>query len=83
MKRWVVRIAVLTLLALGQQIPSSIAHAQLPRCFGRPATIIGTPGDDVLLGRPGSDVIVGLGGNDTVSGGRQIDYICGATEMTT
>ena len=35
-------------------------------CFGEPATIIGTPGDDVLSGTSGDDVIVGLEGTDVI-----------------
>lgn len=46
-------------------------------CNGLPATIIGTPGDDVIYGTNGSDVIVGLGGNDTIYGGNGNDVICG------
>ena len=46
-------------------------------CNGLPATIIGTPGDDVIYGTNGSDVIVGLGGNDTIYGGNANDVICG------
>lgn len=38
-------------------------------CFGQEATIVGTPGDDVLVGREDTaDVIVGLGGDDTIFG---------------
>jgi uncharacterized repeat protein (TIGR01451 family) len=45
-------------------------------CHGVPATITGTPGNDVLTGTGGPDVIVALGGNDTIHslGGR--DLIC-------
>src|SRR4051794_26881352 len=53
-----------------QLIGSSPAMASTPLCFGHPATIVGTDGDDTLTGQGGvSDVIVGLGGNDHVSGG--------------
>ena len=39
------------------------------QCFGQSATIVGTPGDDVLVGSEHTaDVIVGLGGNDTILG---------------
>jgi Ca2+-binding RTX toxin-like protein len=48
----------------------SPAHASTPMCFGQPATIVGTPGDDTLVGQGGvSDVIWGGGGNDTIVGG--------------
>jgi uncharacterized repeat protein (TIGR01451 family) len=45
-------------------------------CQGVPATIVGTPGDDVLTGTGGPDVIVAFAGNDTIRslGGR--DLIC-------
>ena len=46
-------------------------------CNGRPATIVGTPGDDVIYGTNGADVIVGLGGNDIIHGGNGDDVICG------
>ena len=35
-----------------------------PLCAGRPATIVGTQGDDLIIGTRGDDVIHGLGGND-------------------
>jgi hypothetical protein len=39
-------------------------------CFGRPATIVGTPGNDRLVGHSGAaDVIWGGGGNDFIVGG--------------
>jgi predicted extracellular nuclease len=46
-------------------------------CNGLPATIVGTPGDDVIYGTNGADIIVGLGGNDTIYGGNGNDVICG------
>ena len=51
---------------------------QTRSCAGRTATIVGTPGADVLVGTPGRDVIAGLGGNDTIDGGGGNDIICGA-----
>ena len=47
------------------------------RCFGRAATIVGTPGHDSLPGTEGPDVIVGLGGNDFIGGRGGADRICG------
>lgn len=41
-------------------------------CFGKPATLVGTPGPDDLAGGP-EDVVVGLGGNDSLGGGT----VCG------
>ena len=42
------------------------AAEEVPMCFGMPATIIGTSGDDTLTGTPGDDVIVGLEGTDVI-----------------
>jgi RTX calcium-binding nonapeptide repeat (4 copies) len=46
-------------------------------CKGKPATIVGTDGNDVRIASPGQDVIVGLGGNDKLSGLAGNDLICG------
>ena len=46
-------------------------------CYGFAVTIMGTPGDDVLVGTAGDDVIAGLDGNDTLSGGGGNDVLCG------
>ncbi|HZO62767.1 MAG TPA: calcium-binding protein [Gaiellaceae bacterium] len=46
-------------------------------CSALRATIVGTPGDDVLTGTAGRDVIAGLGGNDRISGLGGNDVICG------
>jgi Ca2+-binding RTX toxin-like protein len=46
-------------------------------CSGLPATIVGTPGDDVINGTTGPDVIAGLDGNDVIDGGQGDDVICG------
>lgn len=48
-------------------------------CEGRPATIVGTAGSNVLKGTGGRDVIVGLGGNDQIDGGSDNDTICGGS----
>jgi Ca2+-binding RTX toxin-like protein len=47
-----------------------------PTCNGLAATIIRTPGDDVIVGTNKSDVIVSFGGDDTISGGNGEDVIC-------
>ncbi len=49
----------------------------VPMCFGQVATIVGTPGDDVIDGTHRDDVIVALGGNDVVRGRGGNDLICG------
>ena len=46
-------------------------------CGGEVATIVGTPGDDILLGTPGRDVISGLQGNDYIDGFAGDDVLCG------
>lgn len=55
---------------------STISSSTIPRCNGKPATILGTAGDDVLRGTSGADVIVALGGNDTIDGLAGNDVIC-------
>jgi Ca2+-binding RTX toxin-like protein len=42
----------------------------------RPATIVGTPGPDVLEGTAGADVIAGLGGDDRIRGLGGDDVVC-------
>ena len=48
----------------------------VPRCAGRPATIVGSSTRDRLRGTRRADVIVALGGNDRIKGGRGNDRIC-------
>ncbi len=47
-----------------------------PKCGGKVATIVGTPGPDRILGGRRADVIVGLGANDTILGAGGNDVIC-------
>jgi uncharacterized repeat protein (TIGR01451 family) len=54
----------------------TVVAAQTPMCAGRPATMVGTAGDDVLTGTAGQDVIVAGRGNDTISGLGGSDTIC-------
>jgi Ca2+-binding RTX toxin-like protein len=54
-----------------------------PTCKGKPASIVGTNGNDVRKGTSGKDVIVGLGGNDTLSGLAGNDVICGGAGKDT
>lgn len=51
--------------------------AQFVFCRNALATIVGTPGDDVIDGTDDDDVIVGLGGDDTIRGMDGDDLICG------
>ena len=46
-------------------------------CKGRPATIIGTAGDNLLTGTNGADVIAALDGNDKVLALDGDDIVCG------
>jgi Ca2+-binding RTX toxin-like protein len=55
----------------------AVAETEPPRCHGRKATIVGTPGDDVLRGTPGRDVVWGGPGDDVIYGGLGNDIICG------
>jgi sugar lactone lactonase YvrE len=48
-----------------------------PKCGKKFATIVGSPGKDVLPGTNGPDVVVALGGKDTVKGKGGKDLICG------
>jgi Ca2+-binding RTX toxin-like protein len=54
--------ASLGLLAFFWSVPAAGAATYI--CFGMPATIVGTHGNDILPGTPGDDVIVGRGGDD-------------------
>ncbi|HEY3477198.1 MAG TPA: ExeM/NucH family extracellular endonuclease, partial [Anaerolineales bacterium] len=57
--------------------PVTVGLELIATCNGLPATMIGTPGDDVINGTNGRDVIVALGGNDTINGRNGNDVICG------
>ena len=77
-----VRLALETQPATGGgDGPSGGADPQtpppLPRCAGKPATIIGTPGADTLRGTRRADVIVALGGADRVLAAGRGDVVCG------
>lgn len=54
--------------------PSAFSAARL--CEGKPATIVGTPGNDVLKGTSGRDVIVAGDGADTITAGDGADLVC-------
>ncbi len=63
-------------LALTRAAVDSQAQ-EIPSCFGAPATIVGTEGDDVIEGTRQADVIAGLGGSDFIKGRGGGDRICG------
>jgi Ca2+-binding RTX toxin-like protein len=62
--------------AVGLSTGAGSAAAAGETCGGLPATIVGTPGDDLLEGTPGADVIVAGAGSDTVTGRGGNDLIC-------
>ena len=74
-RRWSRLVGFSALLVLTMQPASAPAAADVPTSFGRPATILGTEGDDTLIGTAGPDVIVGLGGSDFVRPGPGDDGI--------
>jgi uncharacterized repeat protein (TIGR01451 family) len=55
---------------------TQVVAAPSPTCGGHRATIVGTPGADLLVGTAGNDVILARGGSDLIRslGGR--DLIC-------
>jgi uncharacterized repeat protein (TIGR01451 family) len=58
---------------------TELTGVEVPLCGGRPATLVGTEGNDFLFGTPGNDVIAGLGGNDRIDGQGGNDVICGGS----
>lgn len=67
----------MTLISLGL-LCASPALSATPRavCQGRPATIVGTAGEDIIQGTPYDDVIVALERRDQVFGKGGNDLIC-------
>lgn len=51
-----------------------------PRCFGKPATIVGSNGDSNIRGTNGADVIVAKNGENDVNGRAGKDRICGGED---
>ncbi len=79
-RRLVARLLFAATLIVGYAMRMPVGQAgtaSTPTCDGHAATIVGTPGNDVIHGTPGDDVIVGLGGNDVIYGGGGNDIICG------
>lgn len=74
--------ALSTLALVALALVAAIAGATAPvgpaaTCSGKPATIVGTAGPDVLSGTADRDVIAGQGGDDRIDGGGGADLICG------
>ena len=70
---------VVALGAVGAMAPSNAAASAAAdlECLGATATIVGTPGDDVIRGTNGRDVIVAGRGDDRINGRGGDDLICG------
>ena len=66
----------LSVLAAAGPAPAASPAAERT-CRGLTATVVGTPGDDVLTGTRGADVVVGLRGDDTLVGLAGDDVLCG------
>ena len=49
----------------------------IPTCHGKPASLVGTDGNDVIRGTPGRDVVWGGLGDDTILGLLGNDTLCG------
>jgi Ca2+-binding RTX toxin-like protein len=64
-------------VVLSTTLVPSISKAEVPTCFGQPATIVGSDRSEYLYGTEGPDVIVGLGGRDHIEGLGGDDVICG------
>ena len=64
--------------ALGSSSAQTTVEVSPAACDGILATVIGTPGDDVLRGTSGADVIQGRGGDDVIRAGLGNDVVCGA-----
>ena len=71
--------AIIVLVGTAGLVPApSAAGAPAFSCDGETVTILGTPGDDVLVGTDGDDyVIFGRGGDDVIRGGAGNDVLCG------
>jgi Ca2+-binding RTX toxin-like protein len=59
--------------------PALTLAGRAPTCKGRPVTILGTDGADVLKGSNQKDVISALGGEDRIDGRGGNDIICGGS----
>src|SRR4051794_19668175 len=83
-------VSGLTVLAM-QPALGGQAAADVPTCFGKAATIVGTAdrihpdnlqgtaGPDVIVAGLGADRIQGLGGDDLICGGPGVDSIAGGS----
>ena len=74
--RLLVAAIAVTLVALSGS-SAGLGRPASPDCFGLPATILGTAGNDRLVGTAGDDVIDALGGDDQLIGFGGNDRLCG------
>src|SRR4051812_5752006 len=82
------RLVGLSATAVGASVALTTAllgtsTAAAPTCFGQPATIVGTDGDDTLHGTAGNDVIVAGGGSDDIFGEGGDDLLCASSPDAT
>jgi uncharacterized repeat protein (TIGR01451 family) len=56
---------------------TKISNPEPVKCDGQTATVVGTPGPDVLVGTVGDDVIFADAGDDRVFGFAGGDFLCG------
>ena len=68
---------VVSTAASAEVFARDAAAASRVGCYGHPATIVGTRGDDVIVGTPDKDVIVARAGNDVVRSRGGGDLVCG------
>jgi Ca2+-binding RTX toxin-like protein len=61
---------------VGAILTSATSAVAAPRCFGEPATIVGTSGADFIVGTDRRDVIAAGGGADRIFGRDRADLIC-------
>ncbi len=73
-----VGMALVSTMLVGMAASSATAEAETVYfCHGREATMLGTPGDDLIEGTEGRDVIVAFAGADVIHGNGGNDVICG------
>ena len=71
------RVILASLALLAPLLTATPALAVGETCDGRPATHVGTAGNDVIHGTIGDDVMVGLDGDDQLYGFQGNDVLCG------
>lgn len=54
----------------------TIGGPQTNSCKGKPVTILGSEGEDIITGTKGRDVVQALGGDDVISSGGGRDRVC-------